>query len=453
MEKNNASFRDPAGYIYTEDGVLFRRVNKSYQRQFQMLVESGLYQALVRRKLLVPHQVVGGSFSTEGFIDIQPERVPFISYPYEWSFSQLKDAALLTLEIQKEALKRGMYLKDASAFNVQFLHGDAIFIDTLSFEVYEEGQPWVAYRQFCQHFFAPLLLMAKVDVSLVQLLKTNIDGIPLNLASKLLPFSTYLSLSSVLHIHMHSRAQAASGSKKIESNKKVSKHSLLGLIDNLESAIKKLNWLDSNTEWIDYYEANNNYAENSLSDKESIILELIGRQRFDLVWDLGANTGRFSRAVASQADLVCAWDIDPACVELNYRQTKNQEPKNILPLMQDLTCPSPAIGWRGLERESLIDRGNADLVLALGLIHHLVISNNVPLSQAASFFAEAGSKLVIEFVPKGDSQVDKLLQNRADIFEDYTEEGLVRAFSDHFKIVRSEKIPNTVRTLFLMEKL
>ena len=250
-----SSFRDPDGFIYSKDGVIYRQVNKSYSSHFSKLNESGLYNLLVEKSLLISHEYVSDNFEKDGYITLKPENLSFISYPYEWSFEQLKDAALTTLKIQKIAVSKGMILKDASAYNIQFDQGQPVFIDTLSFEIYQEGLPWIAYRQFCQHFLAPLALMAKLDINLSQLLKTNIDGIPLSLTSQLLPKKTWLNFGILIHIHLHAKFQKKNSSKKIVSNKttSISKTGMLALIDSLQSLISKLNWQNNNTEWHDYY--------------------------------------------------------------------------------------------------------------------------------------------------------------------------------------------------------
>ncbi|MGE5373519.1 MAG: SAM-dependent methyltransferase, partial [Bacteroidota bacterium] len=229
----SASFRDPSGFLFIREGVLYRQVNQKYAQEYARLMESGLYEKLVKARLLVPHVEVEGvqPESGECFRVIQPERVPFISYPYEWSFGQLKDAALASLSIQKRALKLGMSLKDASAYNIQFVHGKATLIDTLSFELYKEGQPWVAYRQFCQHFLAPLSLMALKDVRLSQLLRVYIDGIPLDLASELLPWRTQLNFGLMTHIHLHAGAQRKYAGQEVKSRGgSMTKQAMTGLI-------------------------------------------------------------------------------------------------------------------------------------------------------------------------------------------------------------------------------
>jgi hypothetical protein len=453
----SASFRDPSGFLFTREGVLYRQVNQKYAQEYARLMESGLYEKLVKARLLVPHVEVEGvqPESGECFRVIQPERVPFISYPYEWSFGQLKDAALASLSIQKRALKLGMSLKDASAYNIQFVHGKATLIDTLSFEVYKEGQPWVAYRQFCQHFLAPLSLMALKDVRLSQLLRVYIDGIPLDLASELLPWRTRLNFGLMTHIHLHAGAQRKYAGQEVKSRGgSMTKQAMTGLIENLESTVKKLEWKPGGTEWGNYYDITN-YSDAAFEHKKQLVGEWTARIQPALVWDLGANNGVFSRvaADAQQGPFVVSWDIDPTAVEQNYRQVKAEKHERLLPLLLDLTNPSPAIGWANRERDSFGQRGPVGLTLALAVIHHLAISNNVPLLQLADFFAGSGKWLVIEFVPKSDSQVQKLLSSREDIFPSYTREGFESAFGQKFKIYEAINVRESERVLYLMQAL
>ena len=214
----SASFRDPSGFLFTRNGILYRQINRAYAEDYARLMDSGLYEKLVKANLLIPHVEVDQAPAEKeaAFKVVQPERAPFISYPYEWSFSQLKDAALATLSIHKRALKLGMSLKDASAYNIQFVRGKAMLIDTLSFEIYKEGEPWIAYKQFCQHFLAPLALMSYRDIRLNQLLRIYIDGVPLDLASALLPFRTKLNFGLLTHIHVHADSQKRYSNKVVE---------------------------------------------------------------------------------------------------------------------------------------------------------------------------------------------------------------------------------------------
>ncbi|MEP6896043.1 MAG: SAM-dependent methyltransferase [Chloroflexota bacterium] len=455
-----ASFRDPSGFLFSRGGVLYRQVNHVYEQEYARLMESGLYEKLVKAGLLIPHVEVEQALAADpqegdaALKVIQPERVPFISYPYEWSFGQLKSAALATLSIQKRALKLGMSLKDASAYNIQFVRGKATLIDTLSFEIYKEGEPWVAYRQFCQHFLAPLALMALNDIRLSQLLRVYIDGVSLDLASGLLPTKTRLNFGLLTHIHLHAGAQKKYSGLASEEAKprsgSMSKQAMTGLIESLESTIQKLDWTPRGTEWGNYYDITN-YSDAAFEHKKQLVSEWTKRVQPMLAWDLGANNGVFSRVVGSACPYVVSFDIDPAAVEQNYRQVKTDKTENLLPLLLDLTNPTPSIGWANRERDSFGARGPADLVLALALIHHLAISNNVPLPQLADFFAETGKWLVIEFVPKPDSQVQKLLVSRKDIFPDYTRQGFEAAFKVKFTIHEAVEVRESERVLYLME--
>ncbi len=452
-EQLPASFRDPSGFLFTRNGILYRQINRAYSKDYARLIDSGLYEKLVKVGLLIPHVEVDAStaLSAVAFKIIQPERVPFISYPYEWSFSQLKDAALATLSIQKRALKLDMSLKDASVYNIQFVRGRAMLIDTLSFEIYKEGEPWVAYRQFCQHFLAPLALMSYRDVRLIQLLRVYIDGVPLDLASELLPVKTKFNFGLLTHMHIHAGAQKRYSDKAVTPRKGgMSKQALTGLIESLEATVKKLTWKPAGTEWGDYYE-NTNYTDSAFEHKKQLIKEWSAEKKPALVWDLGGNTGVFSREAAASGAYVVSFDIDPAAVEQNYRVVKAHKEQNILPLILDLTNPSPALGWDNAERDSFGARGPVDMALALAVIHHLAISNNVPLPQLADFLAAHCKWMVIEFVPKSDTQVQKLLASRKDIFPNYTREGFEEAFSARFAICKSEPVRDSERTLYLMQ--
>ncbi len=374
-----------------------------------------------------------------GYKVIEPELVPFISYPYEWSFSELKDAALLTLRIEEEALEHGMSLKDASAYNIQFLRGKPVLIDTLSFEAYEDGRPWVAYRQYCQHFLAPLALMAYADVRLQQLLKAYIDGVPLDLASRLLPAKTRFMPFLASHIHMHARSQQRYADKQIDArSRRMSRSAMKGLIGSLISVTQRLGWNPKRSEWGEYYNFTN-YTPDSFQEKRRILEDFLREVKPQSLWDLGANTGLFSRIASTAGINTIAFDIDPAAVEQGYRQVKAESETNILPLVMDLTNPSPGLGWAHKERDLLMGRGPADMVFALALVHHLAISNNVPLLKLVHFLSQVGKSLVVEFVPKGDSQVDKLLATREDMFDDYHEAGFENALRAYFTIEKKER--------------
>ena len=445
---------DPSGNVFISNGIVYRQINNSYRQDYDHLISSGLYSRLVASGLLVPHEESGGwvGLAPSVYKIIKPKEIPFIAYPYEWCFSQLKDAALLTLEVQKRSLLCGMSLKDCSAYNVQFKDGKPVFIDTLSFEPYREGEPWVAYRQFCQHFLAPLALMSRRDIRLSQLLRIYLDGIPLDLASSLLPVRTRFDLSLLMHIHLHAKAQRYYSHKTAVIRKGgVTRPAFMGLIDNLESAIQKLRWEPSGTEWCDY-EQDTNYSPAGLEHKKQIVSKFLDRVNPKVLWDLGANTGVFSRLAGSKNIHVLSFDFDAAAVEKNYLTSLQGNALRCLPLLLDVSNPSPGTGWENRERMSLIERGPADTVLALALIHHLALSHNLPFDRIADFFHKIGNWLIIEFVPKDDSQVQRMLAPRKDIFLNYTQEEFERAFGVLFIIHKKAEITDTKRILYLMEK-
>lgn len=449
-----ASFRDPSGFLFYRDGSIYRQVNIAYKENYDHLMNSGLYKLLIDSELLIRHEEVNTEPAEpdKAYKIIKPEMITFISYPYEWSFSQLKDAALMTLEVQKRALNVGMTLKDCSAYNIQFMKGKPVFIDTLSFEKYNEGKPWVAYKQFCQHFLAPLALMRYKDIRLNQLFRIYIDGLPLDLANSLLPFHTRLRFSLLSHIHLHSKSQKYYADKSLNTSfHKMSRLSFLGLIDNLDSAIKKMKWQAQGTEWANYYE-NTSYSSVAIQHKKKVVTEFIDMINPKNVWDLGANVGMYSRIPSDKGIQTISFDMDPTCVEINYLTTIEKQETNILPLLLDLTNPSPEIGWENQERISILKRGPADAVLALALIHHLAISNNLPFNKIADFMNKICNSLIIEFVPKSDSKVKLLLSTREDIFSDYTQQVFEQEFKKYFTIQTSVMIKDSGRILYLMKK-
>ncbi len=452
------SFRDPDGFMFVREGRLYRQVNRRGAADFRQLADSGLLEALLAERLLVPHREASLALATDGDAAavIAPETIPFISYPYEWCFSQLKEAALATLRIQSLALDRGMVLKDASAYNVQFRDGGPVLIDTLSFTAYHEGEPWAAYGQFCRHFLAPLALMALRDVRLGGLLREHLDGVPLDLAAGLLPWRTRLRPRLLMHVHAHAasmrrHARLPAGRQGGRRPAKVSRAALVAIVDSLRRAVADLHWRPGGTTWGDYY-ADTNYSAAALAGKKALVATFLEAAGDGTVWDLGANNGLFSRLAAARGRFVVSADADPAAVELNWRACRRDGERLVLPLLVDLANPGPAQGWAHVERRSLLGRGPAGIVMALALVHHLAIGNNVPLAAIARFLAEAGGHLIVEFVPKTDSQVRRLLASRPDVFTDYDEPGFRAAFGTVYDILREERVPESERVLFLMRR-
>lgn len=453
-ERVPGSFRDPAGFVFTRDGVLYRQIDRSFGPTWDEFVSSGLHADLVEGGLLIPVQNVDIGLASDeaAHCVVRPERVHFVSYPYEWSFTQLQDAALLTLDVMKRAMEKGFWLRDASGFNVQFSKGKPILIDSLSFEPYREGHAWPAYGQFCRHFLAPLALAAHVDLRAILLLRSHIDGIPLDLASRMLPRKTKWNPGLLTHLHLHASAGAKTGAQNAHVPKReIPRNAILGMIDSLERTVRALTPPKTETVWGDYYSFTN-YEKQAFERKKTLVRELTELANPHMIWDLGANTGVFSESVGADGRHVIAWDGDPLAVEAAYVKWKGEKKSNLLPLLQDFSNPSPALGWANGERASFAERGPVDLTLALALIHHLAIGNNVPLPMVAQWLSTLGKWCLIEFVPKADSQLQRMLANRDDIFADYHEAGFRRAFALHFDLVESRPIEGTERTLFLYRR-
>ncbi|MCP4021989.1 MAG: class I SAM-dependent methyltransferase [Desulfobacteraceae bacterium] len=357
------------------------------------------------------------------------------------------------MDIQIEALKNGALLKDASIYNIQFIDGRPVFIDHLSFDMEDNHTAWPAYGQFCRHFLAPLALMAMVDIRLGQLYRVHLDGVPLDLAASLLPLKTKISPGLMIHLHAHAKMinKHADKTEKVSEKKKLNNKQLIAIAISLRNTVEKLCLKNIKTEWGDYY-ADTNYDDQAMLSKKESIQLMLDQIKPKNVWDLGGNTGVMSRLASEAGANVVSFDIDPVAIEKNYLQIKAAKEKRLLPCLMDFTNPSPGIGFASEERDSLTNRGPVDLALALALIHHLTISNNLPFSYVAEYFSRLCNWLILEFVPKEDSQVQRLLTNREDIFPDYTPDGLEKIFTRYFTIKEVHPIQNSLRSLYLMKR-
>lgn len=450
---NPASFRDPSGFVFKQNAEIYRAIAPYYRKEYDLFIQSGLYENLKQKGLITSHidskNILDIEFSD--YKVIKPVQIPFISYPYEWCFSQLKSAALLTLKIQKICLKYGMTLKDASAYNIQFIGNKPIFIDTLSFEQYIENTPWVAYKQFCQHFLAPLSLMVYRSVDLIKLHLNYVDGIPLELASSLLPKRAILNSGIASHILLHAKFQKRHGdNKKTTIKNRISKSSFLALIQHLENCIIALKLKTQKSDWEKYTSCNTYSKETTTLKEQTITKWLEHKGRLNTIYDFGCNTGHYSLLAAKFSELVIAMDSDHSCIEQLFLNNKLNE--KILPLVFNLSSPSPGIGWANQEHSTINKRGNADILLALALIHHLRISNNVPFSKIAQYFSQICHDLIIEFIPKNDLMVQQMLTSRQDIFFDYTLDNFTNEFEKSFFINEKAILENNGRILFFMTR-
>ncbi|OQA77272.1 MAG: hypothetical protein BWY31_04505 [Lentisphaerae bacterium ADurb.Bin242] len=445
----SASFRDPSGQVFRRDGRIFRTITPKGYADYRFWVESGLARELTDSGMIV------------GFTETEPldadtvlalEELPFISYPYEWCFSQLRDAALLTLDVNLKLLEKGMILKDASAFNVSWRKGFPVFMDHGSFTIHPEGQPWQAYRQFVMHFLGPLLLMKEKDVRFLSCFRDHLDGIPIDFVSRCLPWTSWLRPSSLVHIHLHSRFQKHYSDSRREKGPapSMSRKNLIAMIRCLRNDLEGMASPRPKTEWGDYY-GDTNYSREAFAFKRETVECFCREIRSSRTIDLGANTGEFSRIASGCSGDVIAADIDPAAVETLYRSVRRTgEP--VYPVLQDLSNPSPGLGLFNEERGSFLARIRGDLVLGLALLHHLRIGGNWTFSQIVRLFSETAPRAVVEFVPKEDSQVQRLLRSRPDICSDWTLEETCAAFRHAYERCEVVPIPDSKRTLLLLRR-
>lgn len=454
--RHSSSFRDPSGYIFTNQEQVFRQVNPIYFEQYTSLKNSGFYEKLFKAGLLIPHEETE---ATQAGITLKPENISFFSYPYEWSFNQYKHAALHTLKLQKYCLQNGYSLKDATAFNITYHKGKPVFVDTLSFDFYNEGEPWRAYKQFLMHFFAPLLLAKYYGNDMLKIMLQYIDGVPLDKVAKMLPFKCRFSPVLYTNIYLTAKYDSKySGDKESSKEKRVNipKESQIKILDSLYNYIKDLE-LKEKTEWKDYYSVTN-YDADSFAYKKNLIRKWYQGINADKLIDFGGNDGTFSRVLKDLAKEILVTDIDPNAVDQNYVEVLKQKETNILPLVSDLVNPVPGIGLNNTERDSLLDRiknANYDVAMALALIHHISLTGNVPFDMSAKLFASLTPYLIIEFPDREDSWVDFLLKSKREFknhFDGYNLADFEKEYSVYFDVLEKQKIPNTHRTMFLLKR-
>lgn len=456
----SSSFRDPSGFVFKRDNIYYRQVNLSYQAHYDHLMQSGLYQRLVKEGKILPHDelsVADFTSDVQAYKIIKPVQLTFISYPYEWSFQMLKDAAMLTLEIARTALEFGMILKDATPFNVSFHEGKMVFIDTLSFEKWNQ-EPWIAYRQFCETFAAPLLIAHYHKIPVDKLLLSWKEGVPLSYTASILPWFSKWNIHRYLHIFVHAKMaqQKTRQLNQAATNKTVNYPltKMQQLLDSLKSMLLPMRGKDSVAVWNEYYEEALN-RDDYVSTKENLIQEWTAqiKDEVQIGADLGTNDGWFAKVMAKYIPLVIAADFDTNCIDRLYQQLKqDKNSKTIHPLVLDLSQPSPAVGVNNEERLSFLERLNVDLIYSLAVIHHLAIGKNMNWHQIASLYAQTQKYLLIEFVPKEDEKVQFLLTQKKDIYPHYTEADFLAAFSKYFEVQKEQNIAQSGRKLFLMKR-
>lgn len=453
--RHNSSFRDPSGYVFVKNHELFRVIKPIYFKQYNALTESGFFQTLFQNSLLIKHEEISNN---EDEIIIKPQQIPFVTYPYEWSFEQYKEAALLTLKLQKYALVNGFSLKDASAFNVAFFKGKAVFIDTLSFDFYEEGKPWRGYKQFIMHFLGPLVLAHYHGNDMLKLLQQYIDGVPVKMIASILPYKTKFSPVLYTNIHLLAKFEDKHNEDKLKDSRisKLSKKGQIKIIETLYDFISKLG-VENKSEWSDYYHKMN-YSDVAFESKSTIIKKWVENLEVNRLIDVGGNNGHFVRALGESVEHALVCDIDSNAVDNNYNRVVEEKESHILPFVLDVLSPSPAIGFRNKERLSFnerIQKFQPDVTLALALIHHVSLSGNVPFDLSAKFFASFSKYLIVEFPKREDSWVKKILQNKGDFenhFGFYNVDGFEKYYAEYFELKEKITVEGSQRVLYLYKK-
>ncbi|XZF12744.1 hypothetical protein ACTHGU_13230 [Chitinophagaceae bacterium MMS25-I14] len=453
MVQHPASFRDPSGYVFRQNDKIYRLLRTSYVAHYDRLLQSGLYDELVKAGKMIAHteeKDFPGINSGEKVL--LPQQISFWTYPYEWSFEQYRAAALLTLELCIAALDKGMILKDATAYNIQFVSGKPLLIDSLSFEIYEQGKPWQAFRQFCEQFLYPLLLHAHLKDFNPALLQSFADGVPATFAASALSHLSRFNLNHWLYLFLPAKLAMKKDNDPGKQHN-ISQSRILQNLQQLHSFIKKLKHHTARSEWNNYY-TETILSSAYLQDKAAVVASFLTGLSSSRIIDAGCNTGEFSVLAATYTDEVISFDTDPLCIDVLHKKMQEQKISNITAVVADICHPSPAGGWMNGEQSALLKRLPGDTMMALAVIHHLAISKNVPLDYIIEVFAAMATRyLIIEFVPKSDPKVQLLLQARVDIFHEYTQENFEAAAAKHFAIRKSQQLKDSSRILYLMEKL
>ena len=465
-QANYISYKDTAARVFLKEGIYYRYIFNEYKKEYDNLMQSGLYEALKSMGYLISHSELnyeGGD--TNVYKQLLPEQIHFQSYPFCWSYTQWRKAIIAYLEINKIALKYGMLLKDATPFNFYFKEGRAILLDTSSFIFFKEGAPWLAYKQFCSEFLSPVALMHYNGQIWSGMVKANLKGMPLSFVSKQLPLKSCFNLTCLLNIHMHAKYANTEGSIEEENKSKskvkegFTKEKLLSLIDMILGTVKK--WkqayhLDKN--WQGYYK-NDIESPIYLGQKEDIIKKWLNELKPKTVIDLGANTGRFSLLAAQEVEQVIAIESDYNCVEAIENALDKGALKNITAMQMDLTETSPNFGVLEKEYTNIFQRLanknlSPSLVMGLAIVHHLHISKFLSFPQIAELFAKFNSSyLIVEFVPIEDSKVQLLIKNKQRDFSSYTQENFTAALLKYFKLIEIKKIEGSKREILLLEKI
>ena len=450
------SYRDPSSHVYNGKSGLYRGMRGITAKHIKTLLSSSFYQNssdLIETEVVTEAELLNGGFSKEKIrqydLWVQHHRLDFITFPYEWSFALLKKAACFHLDLQISGLEHGFQIKDASAYNIQFIGTSPVFIDLPSFIPYEDGTPWAAYKQFCEHFLAPLVLHDRLGLDVSKLFRSHPDGIDIVTASRVLPKSSYFSMAILGHIHLQARAArgVSSTTDRMTTSKRhitIKKQNLVSLLESLRNFISTLTSAGA-TYWR-AYEQKNSYSDQSMEEKNQMIADFAQDLNISTMIDLGCNAGKFSEiALKNGVDHILGLDIDSGAIDIAIERFASSS-HSFTPIVFDMANPSPALGWDLKERASIYDRlPKVNGLICLALIHHLVIARNIPMNEFIDNVLRLAPLGIIEFVTKEDPMVRGLLANRDDIFDDYTPAHFKACFKGKAKLIQIESSNETRR--------
>jgi hypothetical protein len=443
------SFRDPASRVFERDGEILRLLSPHGWEG---------WEALMAGRLLGDFTSSGRLVATEAADEagrvLRHERLPFVSYPYEWTFSMLRAAALLHLDLLEAALAEDLTLKDATPYNVQFRGARPVFIDVGSFDRLEPNEPWLGFRQFCRMFLFPLMLRGYRDIPFQPWLRGSVDGIDAATARAVLRGRDLLRPGVLTHVALQARAERATAGRGDDVRSALAgaglpKSVLEANLRRMRRIVERIEWRPAASTWSDYA-TGCAHVPAQRQAKEAFLARVLGRRRPAVVWDLGANDGHFSRLAAAHAGYVLAIDGDELVLDRLYRSLAADGAANLQPLLIDLAQPSPALGWRGTERRRLEDRSSPDLVLFFAVVHHLVLGASIPLGEVVGWLRSLDAEVVFEWVPPADPMATRLGANKRahEIHPDYTDGGLAAALAGRFSI--EDEAPVEGRRLLLL---
>lgn len=458
-----ASFRDPDSSVFYSDGKVLRGLSERAAADWEQLRSSKFLPRLMEQGKVVDTQVADdgvAAVSPRGepwAVVLEHQRVPVVSYPYEWPFAMLREAARLQLEVLAGALDGGMSLKDGTAYNVQFMGSRPVFVDLGSFE--PVSGPWPGYRQFCQTMLFPLMLQAHLGTPYQPMLRGSVDGLSANHISGmfrgLARFRRGVLRNLKLQAALERRVKSSSQDVKEKLNRAGYKPELVKAVArNLDKLVRRLDVGKRASTWSDYRDTCS-YSDADARAKQDFVRSAVAEASPELVLDLGANDGAYSLLAAEHAGYVVAVDGDEAVIDQLYRRLRAEGNENVLPLVADLSDPSGGLGWRNRERAAFEDRVRPDMVLALALVHHLAIGANVPLPQVVDWLTDLvpTGGLVVEFVHVEDPMVQRLLSNKpAGLFDDYRRDSFEKLLEERCHIERSETLPGGTRTIYLARR-